>query len=271
MSQSYPKARKRFGQNFLVDESIIDSIIEAIDPQPGEHFIEIGPGRGALTTPLLASGIRLDVIELDRDLVERLTEFYADQSNLQIHSADALDFDFSTLRDDAKPLRVIGNLPYNISSPLLFHLIQYRDDISDMCFMLQREVVQRICAEPGTKHYGRLSIMLQSQCETSQLFGVPSTAFDPIPRVESAILYMRPYARPLASGAQLDALATIVAQAFSKRRKTIANTLKSLMEKTDLLDCDIDPSQRPETISLTQYLRLAEHYLHNHTVNDKQK
>lgn len=261
MSQSYPRPRKRFGQNFLVDEAVIDSILDAVDPQPGEHFVEIGPGRGALTVPLLERAIRLDVIELDRDLVERLTEFFADHTALQIHSADALEFDFATLKDDAKPLRVLGNLPYNISTPLLFHLMQYRDAISDMCFMLQREVVQRICAEPGTKHYGRLSIMLQSQCETNQLFEVPSTAFEPPPRVESAILYMQPYKSPLASGAQLDALSTIVAQAFSKRRKTIANTLKSLLEKADLEACDIDPTQRPETISLHQYLQLSAYYL----------
>lgn len=271
MSQHYPQARKRFGQNFLVDESVIDSIIDAVDPQPGEHFLEIGPGRGALTTPLLARGIRLDLIELDRDLVERLKRFYAEHPDLRIHSADALDFDIGALRDEGQPLRLIGNLPYNISTPLLFHLIAYRDAIKDMCFMLQREVVQRICAEPGTKHYGRLSIMLQSQCETSQLFDVPATAFEPAPKVESAILYMKPYSRPLVSGVQLDALSTIVAQAFSKRRKTIANTLKFLLEKADLEHCGIDPSQRPETVSLEQYLRLSSYYLTHYGMQRTEK
>ena len=174
--RQYPKARKRFGQNFLHDEAVIADIIAAVAPQKDQHLVEIGPGRGALTASLLEDAGLLDVIELDRDLVPILQNQFKGAANLHIHQADALEFDFSLLPRDGEKLRVIGNLPYNITTPLLFHLLEQASLIEDMCFMLQREVVERICAAPGNKSYGRLSIMIQYQCMVEQLFIVPPTA-----------------------------------------------------------------------------------------------
>lgn len=258
----YPRARKRFGQNFLHDEAIIEAIVEAISPDPSQHLVEIGPGRGALTEPLLHRCGRLDVIELDRDLVPLLKhklQRYQDQ--LQIHEADALRFDYRSLQEGTEPLRVIGNLPYNITTPLLFHLLAQADCIDDMCFMLQREVVERICAQPGNKQYGRLSIMIQYQCHAEQLFIVPPEAFDPAPKVESAIIYLQPLAEPLGGEVDLQAMNLIVTQAFSQRRKTIANTLKKLISYEDLDQVGIAPTQRPETVTVEQFVQLAHCYL----------
>ncbi|MDP2902944.1 MAG: 16S rRNA (adenine(1518)-N(6)/adenine(1519)-N(6))-dimethyltransferase RsmA, partial [Methylovulum sp.] len=173
--------RKRFGQNFLHDRAIIDNILASIQVKSDEHWVEIGPGRGALTKPLLTKGIRLDVVELDRDLVAWLKNTFGQQDNLEIHSADALRFDFSALAKPHEKLRVIGNLPYNISTPLMFHLLDNAYCIEDMHFMLQKEVVDRLCSPPGCKQYGRLSVMMQYYCATEHLFDVPPESFDPAP------------------------------------------------------------------------------------------
>lgn len=256
-NSSYPQARKRFGQNFLHDDSVIDAIVTAIGPQADQHLVEIGPGRGALTAPLLASGARLDVIELDRDLAPLLSAQFESANNLTLHSADALQFDYSPLADDGKKLRVIGNLPYNITTPLLFHLLEQSAVIDDMCFMLQKEVVERICAAPGSKQYGRLTIMLQYQCAAESLFDVPPEAFDPPPKVNSAIIYLQPRSEPL--GGQVDSvqLNKLVTQAFSQRRKTIANTLKRLVTVDQLASVGILPEQRPETVTIEQFVQLT--------------
>lgn len=255
----YPKARKRFGQNFLHDEAIINAIVEAISPDDS-HLIEIGPGRGALTLPLLQRCSFLDMVELDRDLVPLLAKQFAEYSHLAIHEADALTFDFSSLKQADKRLRVIGNLPYNITTPLLFHLLDYAGMIEDMCFMLQREVVERICAQPGTKQYGRLTIMLQHRCLTEMLFTVPPEAFDPAPKVESAIIYIQPLRQRRGGDVDLNSLNKVVTQAFSQRRKTIANTLKTILTVDDLAAEGIDPSQRPETLSVEAFVALARRY-----------
>ena len=256
--RSYPKARKRFGQNFLHDEAVITDIIAAISPQKDQHLVEIGPGRGALTAALLADSARLDVIELDRDLVPILKNQFSESTNLYIHQADALEFDFKQLQQNDKKLRVIGNLPYNITTPLLFHLLDQATLIEDMCFMLQKEVVERICAAPGNKSYGRLSIMIQYQCMAEQLFIVPPTAFDPPPKVDSAIIYLQPRKQFVGGDVCIKTLGTLVTQAFSQRRKTIANTLKNSVSLSELERQGIDPKQRPETLSVEQYVALAQ-------------
>ncbi|RKZ89362.1 MAG: 16S rRNA (adenine(1518)-N(6)/adenine(1519)-N(6))-dimethyltransferase [Gammaproteobacteria bacterium] len=255
------KARKRFGQNFLHDQHVISDIVAAIDPQPGQHLVEIGPGRAALTVPLLQSCDQLDVIELDRDLVPLLQAKLAGFPHLTIHQADALAFDYSSLVERGEKLRVIGNLPYNITTPLLFHLLSQASYVEDMCFMLQREVVERICAQPGSKTYGRLSIMVQYQCEAVLLFIVPPEAFDPIPKVESAIIYLRPLDRFVGGDVPIDALNTVVTKAFSQRRKTISNTLKNIVSQSVLQAENIDLQQRPETISVKQYVAITRAWL----------
>ncbi|MFW5451440.1 MAG: 16S rRNA (adenine(1518)-N(6)/adenine(1519)-N(6))-dimethyltransferase RsmA [Methylophagaceae bacterium] len=260
-SKRYPKARKRFGQNFLHDQSVISDIVAAIDPQAGEHLVEIGPGRAALTEPLLEKCEQLDVVELDKDLVPLLQNKLADYPQLTIHQADALSFDYASLVTNKEKLRVIGNLPYNITTPLLFHLLEQASHIEDMCFMLQREVVERICAQPGSKTYGRLSIMVQYQCEATLLFIVPPEAFEPQPKVESAIIYLRPRAQFIAGDVPLKALNTIVTKAFSQRRKTISNTLKNIVSLTALQALNIDLKQRPETISVEQYVAITQLWL----------
>jgi 16S rRNA (adenine1518-N6/adenine1519-N6)-dimethyltransferase len=253
----YPQARKRFGQNFLHDDGVIDAIVAAISPSADQHIVEIGPGRGALTAPLLASGAKLDVIELDRDLAPLLLQQFDGATNLTLHNTDALQYDYTSLVTAGEKLRVIGNLPYNITTPLLFHLLAQSAVIDDMCFMLQKEVVERICAVPGNKQYGRLTIMLQYQCAAEALFDVPPEAFDPAPKVDSAIIYLQPRAEPL--GGQVDSvqLNKLVTQAFSQRRKTIANTLKKLVTLEQLAAVDIRPEQRPETVSIEQFVQLT--------------
>ncbi len=261
-SSRYPKARKRFGQNFLQDQQIISDIVSAINPQTGQHLVEIGPGRAALTKPLLENCDQLDVIELDRDLVPLLKAKFAGYNQLTIHQADALTFDYrSLISSDNQKLRVIGNLPYNITTPLLFHLLGQSECISDMCFMLQREVVERICAQPDSKSYGRLSIMVQYQCEATQLFVVPPEAFDPMPKVESAIVYLKPLDHYLGGDMPLEALNKIVTKAFSQRRKTIANTLKDIVTFETLLAEGIDLKQRPETLTIAQYVAITKAWL----------
>ncbi|MDD1621858.1 MAG: 16S rRNA (adenine(1518)-N(6)/adenine(1519)-N(6))-dimethyltransferase RsmA [Methylococcaceae bacterium] len=252
-------ARKRFGQNFLHDHSIIYNILAQAHPITGQHWVEIGPGLGALTKPLLQAGVKLDVVELDRDLVALLQKQFAGQANLTIHSADALKFDFAGLVNTNEQLRVIGNLPYNISTPLMFHLLENAGCIEDMHFMLQKEVVDRICAEPGSKKYGRLSVMMQYFCETEWLFDVPPESFDPVPQVTSAIVKLTPHAQPPVAIKDLVSFNQLVTQAFSQRRKTIRNSLKKLVDEQQMLALAIDPNLRAESLSLEQFALLNQH------------
>ena len=246
--------RKRFGQNFLTDQNVLSDIIRVIAPAAGDNMVEIGPGQGAMTALLLAHLSRLNVVELDRDLVAMLQKKFS-PDKLIIHSGDALQFDFGALQPTQGKLRIVGNLPYNISSPLLFHLTQYAQQVEDQHFMLQKEVVQRMVAPPGGKDYGRLSVMLQWRYQMEMLFIVPPTAFDPPPKVDSAIVRMRPIESPLAC--EQARLEQVVTQAFSQRRKVIRNSLSSLFTEQQLIAAGIDPQARPETISLEQYVALT--------------
>jgi 16S rRNA (adenine1518-N6/adenine1519-N6)-dimethyltransferase len=248
-------ARKRFGQNFLHDDSILNDIIAAIGPAPHDAMVEIGPGLAAMTDLLLQTVQQMHVVELDRDLVARLEKRYP-RERLVIHSADALKFDFASIPVPAgQKLRVVGNLPYNISSPLLFHLADIAPLVQDQHFMLQKEVVERMVAEPGTKAYGRLSVMLQWRYRMALMFIVPPEAFDPPPKVESAIVRMIPIEQPLAcDGAVLE---KVVQQAFSQRRKVIRNTLGGMFTDVQLREAGIEPTVRAETIPLESYVALA--------------
>jgi 16S rRNA (adenine1518-N6/adenine1519-N6)-dimethyltransferase len=246
--------RKRFGQNFLTDQNVLSEIIRVIAPTAADIMVEIGPGQGAMTALLLAQLSRLQVVELDRDLVALLQKKFS-SDKLIIHSGDALQFDFSALQPTQGKLRIVGNLPYNISSPLLFHLAQYAQQVEDQHFMLQKEVVQRMVAPPGGKDYGRLSVMLQWRYQMEMLFIVPPSAFDPPPKVDSAIVRMRPIESPLAC--EQARLEQVVTQAFSQRRKVIRNSLGGLFTEQQLITAGIDPQARPETISLEQYVALT--------------
>jgi 16S rRNA (adenine1518-N6/adenine1519-N6)-dimethyltransferase len=248
-------ARKRFGQNFLTDKHVLNDIIEAINPLRGETMVEIGPGLAAMTALLLKELGHMHVVELDRDLVARLEKAYPPE-RLTVHAGDALKFDFGAIpvQEGAK-LRVVGNLPYNISSPLLFHLAEFAHLVEDQHFMLQKEVVERMVAEPGTKAYGRLSVMLQWRYDMAMMFVVPPTAFDPPPQVESAIVRMVPTRQQLpADAATLEA---VVLKAFSQRRKVIRNCVAGMFTEQQLVEAGIDPGVRPETVSLEQYVALA--------------
>jgi 16S rRNA (adenine1518-N6/adenine1519-N6)-dimethyltransferase len=246
--------RKRFGQHFLTAPETIEMIVSAIGPRPGETIVEIGPGQAAITEPLAALATKLHAIEFDRDLAGALRTRFATRDNVTIHQADVLDVDFATIGSN---LRVVGNLPYNISTPLLFHLLDSRALIADMHFMLQKEVVDRICAVPGNKDYGRLTIMLGCRLEAVPLFDVAPGAFTPPPRVMSSVVRMRPLPEncyALAEGASLD---TVVKLAFSRRRKTLRNALSGLAEDTDLAAIGLDPSLRPEQVAIPDWIALA--------------
>ncbi len=251
------KARKRFGQNFLHDHNVIYNILSNLQAQSTEHWVEIGPGLGAITEPLLQKQVTLDVIELDRDLVSFLHKQFDHYENLTIHSADALRFNFASLAKNGEKLRIIGNLPYNISTPLLFHLLDNADCIEDMHFMLQKEVVDRICANPGTKKYGRLSVMMQYFCDTELVFDVSPESFDPIPKVTSAIIKLSPHQKPPVEIEDIKKLNKVVTTAFSQRRKTIRNSLKTLITEEQLLSLKIDPTLRAESISLAEFALLS--------------
>ncbi len=250
------RARKRFGQNFLHDPGVIQRIIDAVKPKTGDNLVEIGPGLGALTEQLYQASGRLHVVELDRDLVERLQQRYGNAANFHIHSADALKFDFSALADEHK-LRIVGNLPYNISTPLLFHLMDQIDSIRDIHCMLQKEVVDRICAGPGDNNYGRLSVMIQYHCETQHLFNVTAAAFQPPPKVYSAILRLTPHAQPPIQVNDEALFARLVAQAFSQRRKTLRNSLKSFLNIEQIEAAGVAAGARPETLGLEDFARLS--------------
>jgi 16S rRNA (adenine1518-N6/adenine1519-N6)-dimethyltransferase len=247
--------RKRFGQNFLTDQGVLYDIIRAIDPKPDDTMVEIGPGLAAMTKLLLESLKQLHVVELDRDLVARLKKTF-DPQRLLVHEGDALQFDFSSIPvADGQKLRVVGNLPYNISSPLLFHLADIAPQVQDQHFMLQKEVVERMVAEPGSKAYGRLSVMLQWRYYMELMFVVPPTAFDPPPRVDSAIVRMIPLAQPLPC--DVAKLEQVVTKAFSQRRKVIRNCLAGMFTEADLVDAGIDPQARPEAVPVEQFVALA--------------
>ncbi len=246
--------KKRFGQNFLTDDNVLHEIIRAIAPAPDDLMVEIGPGQGAMTRLLLQELKQLQVVELDRDLVALLKKMFS-ADRLQIHSGDALQFDFGSLCTGERRLRVVGNLPYNISSPLLFHLAQYAPQVIDQHFMLQKEVVERMVAEPGSRDYGRLSVMLQWRYRMELLFIVPPEAFDPPPKVESAIVRMLPIASPLACNQRH--LEQVVTKAFSQRRKVIRNCLAGMFTEQQLIDAGIDPQLRPEAVGLEAYVNLA--------------
>ncbi len=249
------RARKRFGQNFLHDQRVIDTIIRRFNPQTTQTVVEIGPGLGALTRPLLEHLEHLHVVELDRDLVDRLHKAYPQQ--LSIHAEDALKFDFTTLAGPGDKLRIIGNLPYNISTPLLFHLLEQAEVIGDMMFMLQKEVVQRMLAEPGSKAYGRLSVMLQSRCKISKVLDVGPGAFNPAPKVDSAVVSLVPRQTLLDPVCQQPCFAQLVRACFAQRRKTLRNNLRQWLDADQIAECCIDPSGRAETLTLEDFIRLA--------------
>ena len=251
------RARKRFGQNFLRDASVIDRLERAINPQPGDHLVEIGPGLGALTRALLDSGCRLDAIELDRDLTTPLLAAFSTYPGFTLHSADALSFDFARLHSEGERLRIVGNLPYNISTPLIFRLLETADIVEDMHFMLQLEVVQRLTAQPGEKHWGRLGVMTQLSCCTEMLFEVPPEAFDPQPKVQSAIVRLTPLAEQRVPDGQRKDFERVVTAAFSQRRKTLRNTLGPLLAAEAIAAAGIDPGRRAETLSIDEFAALT--------------
>ncbi len=249
--------RKRFGQHFLSDTIIIQRIVDLIAPTAGQHLVEIGPGQGALTIPVLAKMGELDVIELDRDLIPTLKLRCKDYGTLRVHEGDALEFDFNQLVKKPQPLRVIGNLPYNISTPLLFHLLEFAAVIEDMHFMLQKEVVDRLAAKAGNADYGRLSIMVQYHCEVASLLDVPPEAFYPPPRVDSSIVRLTPHKSIDYFAKDYTHFGGIVRQAFSHRRKTLRNCLKGTMAAEDWVASGIDPQLRPEQLTVKDYVKLS--------------
>jgi 16S rRNA (adenine1518-N6/adenine1519-N6)-dimethyltransferase len=249
-------ARKRFGQNFLHDNNIIQKIIQAINPLPQQHVLEIGPGLGALTYALLSKLDHLDAIEIDRDLSARLQADTAIQNKLCIHEQDALKFDFATL--NKRPLRLVGNLPYNISTPLIFHCLAQSECFADMHFMLQKEVVERICAAPNTDAYGRLSVMVQHYCTPHFLFTVPASAFRPQPKVESAIVRLIPHQQRVLTVEQEIVFAQLVKQGFSQRRKTLRNVLKEFISATALATLNIDAGSRVETLTVHDFVAITQ-------------
>jgi len=257
------QAKKRFGQNFLTDQSIITSLVDAIHPQEGETLIEIGPGLGALTKPLLSNVTELHVVEIDRDIVSWMNVEYKmpsyEKNNLIIHNVDALKFDFSSI---GRKLRITGNLPYNISTPILFHLLTNLPSIQDMHFMLQKEVVERMVAQPSTPAYGRLSVMLQYYLQMEYLITVPPEAFSPAPKVESAFVRCVPHAELALVAKDTDLFSKIVRAAFSQRRKTIRNTLKPFLHDDDFTKLNIDTKRRAETFSVAEFVVIT-NYLYS--------
>ncbi len=252
------RPRKRFGQNFLIDTHVINNIVAAINIKPEDHLVEIGPGRGALTDALMKSGNKLTAIEIDRDLAEQLIQRYTGQKQFTLYRGDALATDFSTIAEQ-QPMRVVGNLPYNISTPLLFHLLNYRSWIRDMYFMLQKEVVERIAASPGNKSYGRLSVMMQYHCQVQALFTVPPTAFNPAPKVTSAMVRLIPHIEPPNKALDLGLFERLVKVCFQQRRKTLRNSLKLLTGDSTLLQLNdrLDLNARPETLSTAEFVEIA--------------
>lgn len=248
------KPRKRFGQHFLSATDVISDIVDAVAAKPGDTLVEIGPGLGALTVPLANTGAELHAIEFDRDLAGPLRKRFAAFDNVTIHQCDALKFDFATLGDD---LRIVSNLPYNISTPMLFRLIEYKHYIRDLILMLQKEVVDRMASPPGSKSYGRLSIMLGCHMEVQPLFDVPPEAFSPPPKVNSSVVALRPLPDTAFRISDPDGFSRLVAKAFSQRRKTVRNALKGLADVGQLAEAGIDPTDRPEKIPVENWVALA--------------
>lgn len=248
--------RKRFGQNFLNDRNVIQRIVDTIAPQAGELIIEIGPGQAAITRPLIQSGAEIHAVEIDRDLAARLQATLSDHANFHLHNIDALKADFAELTGD-RPFRVVGNLPYNISTPLMFHVLQWRDRIKDMHFMLQKEVVERMAAGPGSKTYGRLSVMCQVHCQVTSLFEVHPGAFYPSPAVDSAIVLLTPHAQPKVAEELTERLSRLVLKAFSQRRKTLRNSLKGMLTADEIESTGINPGIRAEQLGLQEFISLA--------------
>jgi 16S rRNA (adenine1518-N6/adenine1519-N6)-dimethyltransferase len=249
--------RKRFGQHFLHDSSVIRRIVDAVAPRPGERLVELGPGRGALTWKLLEQAGRMDAVEIDRDLALKLEADPRAAGRLVLHVQNMLDTDFVRLAGDGPKLRIVGNLPYNISTPVLFHLLSQRSAVDDMHFMLQKEVVERMAAQPGGKDYGRLTVMLAAHAEVEALFDVGPGAFHPQPKVWSSIVRLRPSLSPRFALGTDAALRTVTTTAFSHRRKTLRNGLKGLLGAEDIEACGIDPQLRPEVLSPAQFGSLA--------------
>ena len=253
MSRTH-RARKRFGQHFLHSSAVINDIVDAVSARPDDTLVEIGPGQGAITIPLAESGAELHAIEFDRDLVGPLRNRLSHFDNVTVHEADALEFDFASLGDD---LRIIGNLPYNISTPLIFHLTEFKKNIRDLYLMLQKEVVDRMAAQPGSKTYGRLTIMLGCHMDVVPLFDVPPESFSPPPKVQSSVVALRPLTDDRLPQEILGMLSALVAQAFSKRRKTMRNALKGAATPEQLRDAGIDPAARPEQVGIDNWIALA--------------
>lgn len=250
------RARKRFGQHFLHDRQVIDRILGAVNPLPGQRLIEIGPGQGALTYPLLRRCGRLSAIEIDRDLVPVLIDRAVGIGELEIVNADILDFDLSTLAGEGD-CRLVGNLPYNISTPLMFHLLESARLIRDMHFMVQKEVALRTVAGPGEDGYGRLSVMLQYRCRCSFLFDVPPSCFRPPPKVDSAVIRLEPWPRPEHDIGDYAVFSSLVQSAFGQRRKTVSNSLKSILDRDAISACGIDPGLRAENLAISDFARLS--------------
>ena len=246
------RARKRFGQNFLTDDRIIQRIVDVIDPHDEQLILEIGPGRAALTLPLARSGAEMVLLELDRDLAHGLQTRFAGSDHISVISGDALKLDFSEV-SDGRPFRLVGNLPYNISTPLLFHVLQWSDLVIDMHFMLQQEVVNRMAAVPGTKAWGKLSVMCQYHCTVTPLFNVPPEAFRPAPKVQSSIVRLTPHDQPPVSIDRLDVFEKFLSRVFSQRRKTLRNSLRGVLDASSIEAAGIDPGLRPEMLSLEQF------------------
>ncbi len=252
------QARKRFGQNFLHDRAVIARIIDAIAPADTQHLLEIGPGQGALTEALASDSARLDCVELDRDLAAHLESRYGGNERVSIIRQDILKFDLATLTERAGSLRVVGNLPYNISTPVLFHLIKRHHLIKDMTFMLQLEVVQRLTAKIGEKNYGRLGLMLQYYCQIEHLFNVPSAAFTPKPKVVSSIVRLTPHTVLPSPARDVSCLQLVIRTAFNQRRKTLKNSLKAIISEERLSALPLDLGLRPENLSLADYVSISD-------------
>ena len=250
------KAKKHLGQNFLHEQSIIDKIVQAVNPKPGDRLVEIGPGQGAITFPLLDRHGELTVIEFDRDLIAPWTEAARSHGDLPVVHRDVLKVDFGALADGGR-IRLVGNLPYNLSSPILFHALDHAAAISDMTFMLQKEVVERMASGPGSKVYGRLSVMLQAYCTVTPLFTVPPEAFRPAPKVDSAVVRLVPLPPESIAVRDRGSFERVVRDAFGQRRKTLRNALSKLCDAGAIEAAGIRPDARAEQIEVGDFIRLA--------------
>lgn len=257
MDQYQHRTKKRFGQHFLHDPHVINGLLRAINPKPEQQLIEIGPGGGALTFPLLKEIDHLEVVEIDRDVIAWLSSQGELKDKLTVHAQDALTLKLAELKKSENKLRIVGNLPYNISTPLIFNLLDQAEHVQDMHFMLQKEVVDRMVAVPSTKDYGRLAVMVQYFCHTEFLFKVGPGAFNPPPKVDSAIVRLEPRLNIENPANSTETLSKVVAQAFAQRRKTLRNTLKKVFSSEQIESVGIDPSQRAETLSVDDFVRLS--------------